>query len=106
MDWDTFRFVAHYGGHWLLPLAIAYLWRPQQWVRLSLILLSTNLVDIDHLLADPIFDPDRLSVGFHYLHSYPAIAGYILLLAWPKARPVAVGLLVHMGVDLLDYGMR
>ena len=41
-------------------------------------------VDLDHLLADPIFDPHRMSIGFHPLHSYPAIAVYVLFCLIPK----------------------
>ncbi len=65
-------------------------------------MLATMAVDLDHLLADPIFDPNRCSVGFHLLHSYPAIAIYIVLLFFPKTRIVAVGLLFHMLTDQLD----
>jgi hypothetical protein len=60
------------------------------------------LVDLDHLLADPIFDPARCSVGFHPLHSYPAIAGYAAMLLVPVLRIAATGLLLHMGADYLD----
>jgi hypothetical protein len=44
----------------------------------------TIIVDLDHLLADPIYDPNRCSIGFHPLHSYPAIVIYLApgSLAW------------------------
>ena len=41
------------------------------------------LVDLDHLLADPIYDPERCSIGFHPLHSIPAIVVYALMFALP-----------------------
>lgn len=65
-------------------------------------MLATMLIDLDHLLADPIFDPDRCSIGFHPLHSGYAIAVYALLLLWPKARMAAVGLLFHILTDWQD----
>ncbi len=65
-------------------------------------MLSTMLVDLDHLLADPIYDPGRCGIGFHPLHSYPAIAGYAALSLVPRARLIAVGLLLHMALDALD----
>ena len=34
-------------------------------------MMATMLVDLDHLFADPIYDPDRCSIGFHPLHQYP-----------------------------------
>lgn len=65
-------------------------------------MLATMIVDSDHLFASPVFDPDRCSIGYHFLHSYPAIAGYIILFFIPKCRIIAIGLLLHMGTDLLD----
>ena len=60
------------------------------------------LVDADHLLATPIFDPDRCSIGYHPLHSYYAIVLYFVLLFFPKTRIIAVGLLFHMFTDWQD----
>ena len=30
---------------------------------------ATMLVDLDHLLATPLYNPDRCSLGFHPLHT-------------------------------------
>lgn len=65
-------------------------------------MISTMLVDLDHLLADPIYDPDRCSIGFHPLHSYPAILIYVIMLFFPKTRIVGLGLVMHMILDYLD----
>ncbi len=62
----------------------------------------TMIVDLDHLLANPIYDPNRCSINFHPLHSYPAILLYIIMAAFPKSRLIGLGLLLHMGVDLTD----
>lgn len=74
-------------------------------------MLLTMLVDLDHLLATPIFDPDRCSIGFHPLHSYWAIGVYALLCVLPYRclglpwwlRAVGIGLLFHMFTDFQDY---
>lgn len=92
----------HLALHLLLPLAAALLFFRPVWQRAWAIMLLTMLVDLDHLLADPIFDPNRCSIGFHPLHSYPAIALYALALLWPMTRIVALGLLIHMLVDASD----
>ena len=63
------------------------------------------LVDLDHLLANPIFDPNRCSIGFHPLHSYIAIGIYFLGLFIKKTRVISIGLLVHMFADWLDCFM-
>lgn len=67
-----------------------------------MIFLATMLVDLDHLLATPIFDPNRCSIGFHPLHSYWAIFIYIIGLGWSKTRLVSIGLLLHMFIDWQD----
>ncbi|PKM30292.1 MAG: hypothetical protein CVV07_07715 [Gammaproteobacteria bacterium HGW-Gammaproteobacteria-11] len=94
--------VIHLALHALLPLLVALLFFRQDWKRAWLIMLLTMLVDLDHLLADPIFDPGRCSIGFHPLHSYTAITGYLLMTLWRPLRLVGLGLLLHMLVDASD----
>ncbi len=65
-------------------------------------MLATMLIDLDHLLATPVFDPNRCSIGFHPLHSYYAIAVYIGLLFYKKTRIIAIGLLLHLLTDFQD----
>jgi hypothetical protein len=60
------------------------------------------LVDLDHLLANPIFDPNRCGINYHPLHSYIAVGAYFLLLTPKKTRIIALGLLFHMGTDWID----
>ena len=67
-----------------------------------LIMALTMLVDLDHLLASPMYDPERCGITFHPLHSYPAIGAYFLLLLVPKLRIIGIGLLIHMGLDFMD----
>lgn len=63
---------------------------------------ATILIDLDHLLADPIYDPNRCSIGFHPLHTYPAILVYIGLLFSKKTRVIGIGLIIHILLDQLD----
>jgi hypothetical protein len=65
-------------------------------------MIATMLVDIDHLLSDPIFSKNRCSINFHLLHSYLAIGIYIFLLYFKKVRIIAIGLLLHMLTDFVD----
>ena len=67
-----------------------------------LIMASTMLVDLDHLLASPIYDPGRCSIGFHPLHSYIAIGFYGLMLLHKNSRIVGLGLSIHMLLDVSD----
>ena len=60
------------------------------------------LIDIDHLLATPIFSPNRCSINFHPLHSYYAIAVYIVLLMPKKTRIIGLGLVIHIIADTID----
>jgi hypothetical protein len=66
---------------------------------------ATMVVDLDHLLANPVYDPGRCSIGFHPLHSFWAIGAYALLLIPEKTRVISIGLLVHMMLDSIDCVM-
>lgn len=60
------------------------------------------LVDLDHLLATPVYDPVRCSIGFHPLHTVLPIGIYCLLCLFPKTRYLGCGLVIHMMLDTLD----
>ena len=65
-------------------------------------MMSTMLVDIDHLLANPVYDPARCSIGFHPLHGWLPIVLYVALCFCKKTRYVGIGLVIHMALDALD----
>ena len=92
----------HYFLHLGFPAIVAILFFRNNWKKVYLIFLLTMLVDLDHLLADPFFDPNRCSIGFHPLHTQWAIGAYLLMLFSPKTRIPAIGLLIHMATDGLD----
>ena len=94
--------LVHYTLHLLVPGLIAYTFFRKEWKKAWLIMLATMLVDLDHLFATPIFDPGRCSINFHPLHTYWAMAGYVVLLFFRKTRIIAVGLLFHMFTDYID----
>jgi len=98
----TLKFLIHYGSHFIVPGGIAYLYNAKEWKKGWLLLLATMLIDLDHLLATPMFDSNRCSVGFHPLHSFPIIYLYLLLLFPKKTRLVAIGILFHLVVDFID----
>lgn len=102
MNIEIIQDIIHYSMHFLLPGLIAFLFYKSRWKKVWLLLLATMLVDLDHLFANPIFDPDRCSIGFHFLHSQPAIAIYILLLIPKRTRIIAIGLVLHMITDYQD----
>jgi len=96
----------HYFFHFGMPLMGAYVFFRNDYKKVYLILLATMLVDLDHLLATPIFSPNRCSINFHPLHSYYAMAVYVAMLVLPKPyRVIGLGLLLHMLTDLNDCVM-
>ena len=96
----------HYFFHFGMPLMGAYVFFRNDYKKVYLILLATMLVDLDHLLATPIFSPNRCSINFHPLHSYYAMAVYVTMLVLPKPyRVIGLGLLLHMMTDLNDCVM-
>jgi hypothetical protein len=94
--------ILHYSLHFLFPFLIAWFFYREKCLKAGLIMVSTMLVDLDHLLSNPIFDPNRCSINFHFMHTYWAIGFYTILLFFPKARIVAIGLLFHMLTDFED----
>lgn len=98
----SLKFIIHYGFHFLFPALIAYLFFKKNWKKVYVIFIATMLVDLDHLLATPIFDPNRCSIGFHPLHSYLAIIIYFIGTLFSKTRVIAIGLLLHMLADFVD----
>jgi len=97
--------IVHYGLHFIFPGVLAYVFFKSKWKTAWLIMLLTMLIDFDHLLANPIFDPSRCSIGFHPLHSYYALILYALLLLPRQTRIIAVGLLFHLLTDYIDCMM-
>ena len=101
------QMLVHYGMHFVIPIFIAYRINRSEWLKLYLILLMTMVMDLDHFLADPVFDPNRCSIGFHPLHSYLAILIYFVLLRvfWRRLyfRVFIIGLLFHVLTDAVDY---
>ena len=98
----TWASVLHLALHAAVPGAVALPFFRPHWKRAWLIMLATMLVDLDHLLADPIHDPSRCSIGFHPLHSFTANAAYVVLLIPRVSRLPALGLIIHMALDALD----
>jgi hypothetical protein len=127
---NDFRFPIHLLLHALIPILISL--KSKFPLKVFLLLLGTMLVDIDHLLATPLLDPNRCSIGFHPLHSYSMLPLYGLMAIFPliihyfptKIRSffskevslsyfstfnrttailwIGIGLIVHMILDLFD----
>jgi len=93
----------HYFLHLVFPMVLAFIFFRKEWKKAYLILLATMLVDLDHLLADPIFQPDRCGINFHPLHTYYAMGVYFILLFLRKPfNIIGLGLLFHMLTDYID----
>ncbi|NQU49698.1 MAG: hypothetical protein HQ519_13690 [Planctomycetes bacterium] len=98
------RHTLHYSFHLLLPFLVARLVWKKKWRQAGLLMVATILIDLDHLMAEPIFDPNRCGLGFHPLHTIWAAAVYgamLLIPSW-KWRAVGVGCLLHLATDGLD----
>lgn len=112
------RSIIHLLLHVVVPWLVAWFAASNNKVRFAfLLMLGTMAVDVDHLLATPIYQPDRCSILFHPLHQYWAFAIYGGMLGWPvvlrglnKALNqwevtmgwIGAGLIIHMLLDGLD----
>jgi hypothetical protein len=88
--------------HVIVPVVVARVFWPKDWKRAALWMLAGWVIDLDHLLADPIYAPGRCSIGFHPLHTWPAIAVYAGLALPKKTRWFGIGLLIHIVLDGID----
>ncbi|WP_339884516.1 DUF6122 family protein [Polaribacter vadi] len=96
------KFIIHYSFHFIIPFFIAHFFFKDRWKTVYLIFLASMLIDLDHLLANPIFSENRCSINFHPLHSYIAIGIYMIGLFFKKTRILAFALLFHIATDWLD----
>lgn len=96
------RTIIHYGMHFILPAIVAFYFYRSNFKIAWIIMILAFVIDLDHLLATPIFDSNRCSIGFHFLHSYIAIAFYALLILPKKTRIIGIGLMLHIITDATD----
>ena len=94
--------MVHLALHAFVPLAIALVFFRQTWVRAFAVMMLGMLIDFDHLLANPIYDPNRCSVGFHPLHTLIPIGIYLAMFAHERTRVLGLGLCIHVGLDMID----
>ena len=97
-----FRPIVHLGLHVIVPAMASKLLFPDRWKTAWLVMMSAMIIALDHLLAHPIYDPNRCGINFHPMHSLPAIAIYAILAATPKTRVLGFGLVIHVMLDGLD----
>ena len=67
--------------HFLIPGLIAILFFKKRRRRSWLIMILTMAVDLDHLMANPVCDPNRRSINFHSIflslnHLFGAISDF------------------------------
>ena len=115
----TLPAMLHIALHVAVPVLVALMLYRRHWRLATLTLIATMLVDLDHLVADPIYDPERCSIGLHPLHTTLAIVCYAVLFSLPlmlrrkAAIPalratgrtlhlIGLGLLIHMALDWTD----
>jgi len=100
-----FQPIVHYGIHFGLPLVVALLFFKSNWKKAYFMMILGMLIDLDHLLATPLFDPERCSINFHPLHTYYAMIVYLILTLFKKTRLIGLGLCIHIIADITDCAM-
>jgi hypothetical protein len=72
------------------------------WKFASVLLISSNFIDVDHFLATPIFDAARCSINFHPLHSWYMFPIYLIGLFIKKYSFLFIGIFMHLLLDYVD----
>lgn len=88
--------------HFLIPGVVVALFFRNRWKFIYCLMILTMLVDLDHLIATPIYNPERCSIGFHPLHQPWFVMLYFVLCFLPKTRVLGIGLTIHMMLDAID----
>lgn len=88
--------------HFIVPALVVAIFFRARWKSAYCVLAATILVDLDHLIATPIYDPARCSIGFHPLHQPWWFVIYLALCFSSKTRLIGLGLTIHMILDAID----
>ena len=94
--------IIHIALHFIVPAIVVGLFFRRDWRFVYFVMLAAMLVDIDHLLATPIYDAARCGIGFHLFHGFFPIVIYLVMCFISKLRYIGVGLVIHMALDSLD----
>ncbi|NKB35864.1 MAG: hypothetical protein GKR93_01660 [Gammaproteobacteria bacterium] len=94
--------MSHIVLHFLAPAMVTAVFYREMWKFAFFTMTATMLVDIDHFLAVPVYDPNRCSIGFHPLHELWFIGLYFALCFHSKTRLIGLGLSLHMLLDAFD----
>ena len=92
----------HLALHGVVPLTVALAFYRPIWAKALGIMMLGMVIDLDHLLADRIYDPGRCSIGFHPLHTLVPMGLYFALFAHEKTRLLGLGLGIHVLLDMID----
>ncbi len=76
----------------------------KSFLYLIIAVIGSNIIDIDHLLANPIYDPSRCSINFHPLHSWYAMPLWVIGLLFKNkyVRYFSLAVLMHLWLDWID----
>ena len=76
----------------------------KSFLYVCLAIFGSNLIDVDHLLANPIYDPNRCSINFHPLHSWYTMPLWVfgLLFRNKLVRYFCLGVLLHLWLDWIN----
>ncbi|HLP79326.1 MAG TPA: DUF6122 family protein [Acidobacteriota bacterium] len=73
-------------------------------LQVLVFLLLSNIIDVDHLLAKPIYDKNRNSIGFHFLHKPQIFVIYIAGCFLPGVyKFFFIGVLLHLLLDWVEF---
>ena len=92
--------------HFSVPAIVAGFFFRLHWKRAYGLMIVTMMVDLDHLVANPIYDAARCSIGFHPLHQPPLMVGYLALCFFTKTRFIGFGLIIHKNLRHNDTYSR
>ena len=86
----------------ILSFIINYFDKKRNFKEILILIISSNFIDLDHLLANPIYDQYRCSINFHPLHNLYMLPLYIIGIFWKKYSYFFIGIMLHLMLDWAD----
>ena len=76
--------------------------RPPNLKFISTLIFASNLIDLDHLLANPVYDPNRCGINLHPLHNWILFPFYFFGSVWGRYKYLFWGVSMHLILDFFD----
>ncbi len=92
----------HIISNLVLIAIISFFDKKTPFKKIFLLVILSNFIDLDHIVANPVYDPSRCSINFHPLHSWYLFPVYLVGIFLKKYKYLFYGIILHLILDKID----